>query len=44
MKFAELMGYIDHVLNFKLFQIQQTPVSVIRASDLESFHFTRQSH
>lgn len=28
MKFAELMGYIDHVLNFKLFQIQQTPVSV----------------
>jgi len=28
MKFAELMGYIDHVLNFKLFQIQQTPVTV----------------
>jgi small-conductance mechanosensitive channel len=28
MKFAESMGYIDHVLNFKLFQIQQTPVTV----------------
>ena len=28
MKFAELMGFIDHVLNFKLFQIQQTPVTV----------------
>jgi small-conductance mechanosensitive channel len=28
MKFADLIGYIDHVLNFKLFQIQQTPVTV----------------
>ena len=28
MKFADLMGYIDHILNFRLFQIQQTPVSV----------------
>ena len=28
MKFAELMGCIDHVLKFKLFQIQQTPVTV----------------
>jgi len=28
MTFAELLGYFDHVLNFKLFQIQQTPVTV----------------
>ncbi|MDF1594205.1 MAG: mechanosensitive ion channel [Desulfobacterales bacterium] len=28
MTFAELMGYIDQVLSFRLFQIQQTPVTV----------------
>ncbi|MEW6673854.1 MAG: mechanosensitive ion channel domain-containing protein [Thermodesulfobacteriota bacterium] len=28
MQFDELLGYIDHILSFKLFQIQQTPVNV----------------
>ena len=28
MKFADLINYVDHVLNFRLFQIQQTPVTV----------------
>jgi len=28
MEFSGLTGYINHVLNFKLFQIQQTPVTV----------------